>query len=787
MKKFFLPLIFLIMMTGQVAAEMRVKKGVPKGFEDLADYQQTAITIYYGGDIIGNFPASFKPGFVKLADPAAVIERIGNVKDRALLENYLSGEVPANAALICKKQNPACGILEPETAGLIFNENNLSAEIFINKKHLETAAQTRAEFLPLPANGFSSVYGISGALSGIDDNKPNFAVTAESLYSYNEKRLESVTSVSDKGARLDVLQAGIEREGWGGSAGLFRSRPMQLLGDADIAGVGIYTSNRTVIDKRKTEGNDVIIYLPRRAYISIYREGRLYSSRLYDAGNQKIDTSELPEGAYNILLKVQEPDGNLREETRFFAKSPDIPPPGRPVYYAEGGLVRKPANEDSAIPEVTTAPLVRAGTMQRMRDNMGLSANVALLDDRMVAEGGSFFVLDGAKLNANAMISSRGDAGAQAGYFYYIDKVSAALDARKLWVNKDAGHEYAGLLTDITQATASVSYGVDEKLYIGARGSYSKTSYTDASTSFGPYAEWRIWQDGESRMALNADVARNNKKNEGSLIMRFTHKIGSYGVSGTTGQGFGNNGGAFANARGWYEENEPGRYLEVGTGVNADSKTRSAGADAYWRGSYGQARGSVQQSSGEREALSYGGNFSFGAAQGGGEVFIGGERLDKSAIAISTKGDAKGKMRVFINGSEYSGVNIGGSQVVYLSPFQTYSVQLKPEGDGMFDYDGNVRKVTLYPGNVARMEWNVNRYYVIAAKIVDANGAALANAKLQNSKAGITTDEKGNLQAELAGKHDIEFRSGDIICKVKLPDTADDNGIIIYPDALVCN
>jgi len=77
----------------------------------------------------------------------------------------------------------------------------------------------------------------------------------------------------------------------------------------------------TVIDSQKTQGNDILVYLPRRSFVSIYRDDRLYSSRTYDAGNQLIDTSELPDGAYTILLRIQEANGTSRKKRAFLSRT----------------------------------------------------------------------------------------------------------------------------------------------------------------------------------------------------------------------------------------------------------------------------------------------------------------------------------------------------------------------------------------------------------------------------------------------------------------------------------
>ena len=60
-------------------------------------------------------------------------------------------------------------------------------------------------------------------------------------------------------------------------------------------------------------------------------DGRLAGSRLYQAGNNALDTSALPDGAYTILLRIREPGGEVREERRFFVKNAQVAPLGQPI------------------------------------------------------------------------------------------------------------------------------------------------------------------------------------------------------------------------------------------------------------------------------------------------------------------------------------------------------------------------------------------------------------------------------------------------------------------------
>lgn len=768
--------IVMLMMPLQAIAALTLKDEVPDGFKEMAKPQRAVVTLSYGGKILGNFYANIVPGKIVFEEPSKIANAIPALSDKVAMALYLSHPVSTS------------GSSDPQVASIIYNEKDLSAELFINKDYLNVTDDGKEKYLPLPNREFSSIYGFSGAVSGADANTPNFTFANDSTLSYGEKKLNFQTSVTNEGLRFDTAAASIEREGWEATAGLFRSRSMQLAGDADILGASYKTSPRTIIDGKKTSGNDIILYLPRRSFVSIYREGRLYNSRIYDAGNQLIDTAELPEGAYNIELKIQEQGGAARTEIRFFAKSTDIPPSDRPDYYVQAGLARAPQESDSTMPEVTSKPLIRAGGIMRIGENMGLGAGLTAIDDRVLAETNIVMVGEGTRLGASALAGSASDFGVQLSYLHYRDNISGGIDFRKTWVKEKPDNIYGSLLSGGTQVSGSMAYSLDADISIGARGTFSKADSSGATASFGPYAQMRLWQEGESSLMANVNYAHTLEGNEGSIIFSFTHRMGDYGVSSTAGQGFGRaNSGPFGSVRGWHNNSDPVNMLEVGSTISADRDSTSIGADAEMRNSYMNMRGNVQQSFGEVSTFSYGGNFEVGAAQVEDNILLGGNSPDKAAVVIETEGDAETDMEILINNTPRGMVEVGKRQVIYLSPFQEYRIMLKPEKPGFYDYESAGRKTILYPGNVQRMKWQVNKFFVVTAKITDAEGKPLANALLKGSRAKVMTDPNGRIQAEISKPEMLEFEIEGKSCKADAKGPAKElNGVIIFKSPLKC-
>jgi hypothetical protein len=774
-------------------AAIEIASGPPQGFEQLEAPRPTAITVFYGGDMLGTFPAHFTPGSVQFDKPSDITALIPTLKHPQKIMTALSQPMPAHTDLLCTdKHTDACGLLKPDVAGIIFNENQLSAELFINADELLLVDKNAERFLPLPDQHFSSVYGFSGAVAGAAQQANNYTLTNTATFSEGEARLETQSTAANQGFRVDTFAGDVERNGWDTTAGLFRSQAMQLLSDRDIAGVSLETSTRTYLDDHKTEGNDIILYLPHHALVSIYREGRLYSSNAYDAGNQRIDASELPDGAYPITLRIQEADGTVREETRFFAKTQEIPPADKPVYYAQLGVIRQPASMDNTIPQLTGHPIARFGTVRRAGDNLGLNLGFLGTSDRVAMEDGIFWVGDGKKFGATALASTHGDYGVQANYLHYLNKFSASIDARKTWLSSTPMPGFEDQLHGYAQLSASLSYAVTNNVNVGARGSYSQQAASPTSTTYGPHAEWRIWQRNENTFGMTADVTRSNGRTDGAILFNLTIRMGEYGMTSSGGMGLVNSQTTpIANARVFHDDQTPDNALLLGAGVSTDNQQKVISSDANWRNHFGQLQGSVQDSFGRAGSLaSYGGNFNFNAAQLSDEVHMGGTQSEKSAVIIEANGDASAQdMKIFVNGTERSTVQVDTQQVLYLSPFNTYRIHISPATPGLFDYQAGDRKVTLYPGNVTKLSWDVNKFYVVAARIVTATGQPLNNAILQESHAQATTDENGRVQAELSAPKTLTFASADnhTTCSVQLPPNVKPiNGVLIYSDALPC-
>ncbi|HBF99136.1 MAG TPA: hypothetical protein DDW95_11345, partial [Alphaproteobacteria bacterium] len=159
-------------------------------------------------------------------------------------------------------------------------------------------------------------------------------------------------------------------------AGMFRTRSASPIGSEDVLGFGAGYSRDTRLDLQQGFGSQLQVFLPVASEVQLLKDGRIVSTKFYPAGNQIIDTSGLPDGAYNVTLKIRENTGRTREVERFYSKSMEIPPAGEPVWSVEAGLLRDQGQQDVGVPAFTTQPMLRAASRWRLRDTLALGAGI---------------------------------------------------------------------------------------------------------------------------------------------------------------------------------------------------------------------------------------------------------------------------------------------------------------------------------------------------------------------------------------------------------------------------
>ena len=495
----------------------------PPGFADLESPQQTVVDIFYLGRSLGSATATFAPGWLSFERPAEVVGLLPPLKDRPAAIDALSGPLETNVARVCGPyRQPGCGQLDPAMAGIIFDPGRFRVDLFVNPAQL--ADKAGVKYLPEPPAELSTVHSVAGAFAGSDSNDPAFNLRLLSLLSYGSSRLRSETSVSSKdGLLLDSLSGELDRPGRRYTGGLFRTAPLQIVGERRLYGLGFATSTDMRLDLERAYGNELALFLPRQAQVEILRDGRLLDSRVYEAGNQTLETRNLPEGAYEVTIRIREISGVVREERRFFAKSVEVPPADAPRYVLEVGALGE--EDGGPLPELSDILVVHAGTAHRVTDSLALGLDMLASTEQSGLEASGFYLTPLARLRAGALIATDGDYGISLAADGALASLSYNVVIRQVWsgderLRKEKSDGFARdflpregidfVERTATQLNFSSYYSFDAGPRLGFRALWQRNK-RDETYAIGPSLFWTIYDGPNGRIDLAADAAQTER------------------------------------------------------------------------------------------------------------------------------------------------------------------------------------------------------------------------------------------------------------------------------------
>lgn len=795
-----------IFSTGAFAANRSVtahieSRGVPAAFTDLARSHEVLVDVFFGGRKVGESRVLTRPGYVKFQDPAAVLAAIPNLDESAPLSGPLSGELPSNAALVCEDDTSRdCGEISPQSVGIIYDEEHFRVDVFINKRWLRVVRPTEQIYLPAPTAPLSLTTSAGFALSGTSQRSPLFNFQNRTIVGLQNARLRFDSSYASKqGLLADEIVGEVDRPGRRYSAGLFWAPGVDLIGQRRILGAGMATQFDTRIDRDDVDGTPLILFLSQPSRVEILVDGRLVESRTYEAGNNLLDTSSLPAGAYSVQLRIHEASGALREERRFFAKNPQVAPQGHPVYYAYVGMLSN--TRAGQLVSVSNDLFYQIGAAKRLTTKLAVDGSLIGTPNKPIITAGAWFMSPFARLRLSGLLSSAGDRGvlvqAMTGD---TGRLNLNFDLRRIWSHDgsplipfsnfvdsfDAAPVDSRALTggSYTQISGSVGYRFGAA-YFSVVGSLRKDPALPVEYSVGPNINWSIVSANGLQIGLQASGELTRNRTSGYVGVRMfysshryslTSTAGARGTSDAEGRGASSSRAvgdltaslAFGGAEG------PDGALAAGLTRELESTTAHAQASVYSR--FGSARGDLVQELEGKSRTQYGLSFQTGAAINREEAVVGGRNLEESGLIVSIDGGpSDGEFDVLIDGQPRGRVKAGARLPIFLRPYKSYSVRLRAVDAASVWYDSAVRQFTLYPGNVERARWHVEHVLTVFGKAVRADGTPVARATITSRRGIGQSNAEGYFQMETSANELLSFKSPDVgDCVVKVDATLSD-------------
>lgn len=780
----------------------------PPGFEDLSGLQSTQADVYFNGELLLSTFVEYDVEQVQIMDPAAVVNAIPALLAPPLIQAQLTGPRPNNSARLChRRAGPDCGALSPVIVDLIFDADRFRLDLFVHPDQLQVITVEESRYLPRPEAGLALLHDLSINAAGQDGND-RFSLVSESYLSRGESRLQARYGVSNEGATLYEMSMQWDEPDRETEVGSFRTigSGSSFINDVNIIGVRIASSTKTRTDLDNATGSPLLIFLGRRSRVDLLRDGELLDSRFYDAGNTQLDTSRLPDGAYELTIRTVDVDGRERVETRFFVRSNQIPPLGEPQFYLETGALHDPGNRNRA--GTPTGEWARLGGSRRMTESLALEAELLHASSTDYLTAGAFWFLPGWQFHLGLMGSNDDDYGYSLRGNMQLNRMNWSFDYLRVESDSEqfasfnnpappASLEQTGnqvLGGSYRQGSTTLSFPLSHgQGFIRARYNQRGNLPAERGVGFsylGPLFQKRTWaadltfdsnfsaDDSWVRVGLNFRWRRDGHYLSAAPQYQYARSDVN-----------GNQSASYLDAR-WTHTMEHARFgdLQRGAYILQDDDRAIVGSRVASRSRYGYADLDVAHEDGAlRSGMSYSANSRFSLVTQQGHTAMGGGNSQLAAVIVDIDGyQLDTDFQILVNDRVAGYVRSGKRGVVSLRPYETYDVRVVPVGDKIYNYDETPRSVTLYPGNVQTLAFSAHEITVLVGQALLPNGEPVTGGRIETDEGYGATDSQGWFQIEVNDFTPLQIRYGDgQYCAMILPRAQAEDGLAVL-GAVTC-
>ncbi len=769
-----------------VADAPNITVGMPAEFASLAQDRHAIVDIFFGGLSIGQFEVETGSGRLTILNPDLVVAAIPGVRDAPALTAALTGALDTHAGMVCSDPNIPCDRPKPSQAAIVYDEGHFRVDLYV-APHLLDVRPAMADRYLKPIDGrLSAIDSLAASVAGGDGQPVLYSIRNRLVVGADTARFVSDMSVgSGRGFNLDTAAMQIDRQDVRYSAGLFYAPGADLVGRRRIVGAGVASQTDMRTDRDLINGTPLTVFLTGRSRVDLFVEQRLVSSEVYEAGNQQLDTSSLPDGSYPVEIRIQENSGASRTEQRFFTKSAAIPAAGQTFFFANAGVL---AGERSNRPvDIARYPIAMAGVARRMNSHVAWDVTAIGTRSLLLTEAGVNIFAGIGQARAAIMGTTRGDhgailqlssaAGERLGFNFDLRRVKSQ-DNRPIIPLDDYGDnpllatdaqfqqaQFAG--TTFSQAVGTVTYRMGQA-QIGLSAYLRRDVGRPASYAVGPAVRWQLLQRNRVQLTFDGSHVFTDRGQSTAFGLRLQIlgqrsslgvSAGAQTVSRRSGQRLGESmeitGSMQRESATLGEVTASGTLQQVG-GINLVQATIED------RGPLGYASATVLQRGGDgQNGTQYALNLQTGIAATGNGLHVGSQRQTDSMIMVSVDGSSKdASFEVLLNESPIGTVRSGRRMVIPLFPYRRYTVRIRPTGGDLVNYDNRPRVIDLFPGSVADLRWKVDWVAAMFGRLIGPDGAPIVNADIVAPGAISASDDHGYFQLQSARDATIVVRQG---------------------------
>ncbi len=672
---------------------------------------------------------------------------------------------------------------------MIFNSDSYRVDLFINPSLLTVQQNVVQKYLG-PSSAKLSFFQTFNYAASSSEAGTLRSLNGRTILSTGETSLEVLSDAGSE-SEINITSLNLQRD-WQGrryQAGYFStdSSNLRFSRNFNVLGMRVGTTLDTREDLRQTTGNTIEIFLRQRSRVSLFKDERLVSSRFYEAGNQQLDTSNLPGGAYDVEIVITDGTGE-RRETRFYSKSSRMPPADQPQFFVEAGSI---TNRTSAsLPERSAHRLIRSGFTRRINNTSSFTLGLTGTNGDSMLEAGWFGMFPSIETSVDLAVTQDDRRALSISLRLPVLISHVLIDHRQVWGSNDGILSPNALLgEELRQSSITTSIPLGSRtLALAAR--HNSRGSTGSESTYSAIYHLKDRRIGKSTLRSNLQLVRQNDRQTVLFNLGFFASGEHVSINMDTeynqvdspvgGDSFGR----AATSLGYRNSpNSPTAvFAKLNTRHQADVRTIGLEADA--KGRYGRIRGQVERNYANNSGPVYSGNYATSFVATAGGLAFGGQELNRSAIIIdlSESEATRNHFDVVVNNTPVGTALPGRRTVVPVTPYAKYSVNLRARNSGFVSFTDRTHAVTLYPGNAVSLTWQADSVIIVFGNITTADGDAVGNALIHGVAGIATTDDSGRFQAELSPSvAELRFETITHECSVHLPEYTVDAGIAFLP------
>lgn len=749
----------------------------PPGFANLVAPLDTLFDVYYLGNRLGSFRAVLDNGRIAFAEPQKLVDALSGRISPAAIRRLVDKPQMINESFRCfPGQSTNCGILPPGQEGVIVDPERFVVELFFNAE--DVIIPPTDEIILGPASTGPSLIqtiNFSAATAGGNSSRVRFGATLDTAASVGQSALLARTIIDDdQGTRL--LEATAQHV-WAGRiarAGLFEDYSTRLLTSFRMVGAEF----ASFYPRKAYEAGiatPIQIVLPREADVELRRNGVLISVRHYGAGAQVLDTSGLPEGSYPLEIVARSGGTIIFEDSRSFTKAQGLPVANKTEFSLKAGFYA-PENfvgttirrDEPFFPRIKNSPVLGARARRRIGNTSAIDLSVLHIDDRNFAEASFTTIRGNLQGLVTGVLGDDGSYGALATGTMTVKDVRFTLSGR--YVKSDIDGFQLSNVDDyrpFARSEKSVFGSVQLSLFGGSLS--TSVGYTDFELLEDDYSldvrYSRTIGVGSYRPLLSVYGRTSNRETRVGATLSFL-----FGLDRRTNASIRAGGEIVPRAQGQTREGfspvldatvsrvdrigSADMVNQIGVSTNADTDRAYASTDV--RASFGQfdATAQYQDTPGSGGSFSSifangrtgfalgGGKFKFGLADVGQAIILSDINIDYKASTLN-EGAGDSGYRIKVNRQPYDRIKPGQTSAVGVAAYEEYEVELEAENAPPYDIDTSIRRITLYPGNVAYLKYEARNSFAVYGRVVDHSGKPQANAAIRSGSDRTTADSNG--------------------------------------------